>query len=94
MFTGLSIALAAALAGGIPVVQSLQRPGRERLNAIMVGMALRFVLALGLTVAGVFSGLLAARPLVVWVAIGYVALLGVETWVLVGLTRDHDGGAE
>lgn len=94
MLTGIAIALAAAAAGMTPPILSLEAPPLERQKFLMVGMGVRFLVTLGLTVAGVFSGLLPRTPLVVWIAIGYLVLLFVDTWAMVWLMKRTEKPAQ
>ncbi|HUU97123.1 MAG TPA: hypothetical protein VM487_15400 [Phycisphaerae bacterium] len=87
MLLGGAIALLSALAGLIPPILSLQSRPRDFHNAMLMGMAVRFALTIALTVAAVFSGLLARRPLIVWIVIGYLVLLAVDTAGVVWLAK-------
>jgi hypothetical protein len=84
MIAGCAVGFLASLAGGVPV--ALARRSSQptvRSQAAMASMAVRFgvVLALGLAVA--LSGLFERGPLLVWIAISYMALLVVDTWYAV-----------
>ncbi len=87
MLAGMGVALVGALAGLVPPVLALGTGPRDRLNAMLAGMLIRFVLALGLLLAGLLSGRLAQLPLAIWVVTGYLALLGVDTIGLAWLMR-------
>lgn len=84
--------LASAL-GGVPVLVAeieMRRQGARRQAplSVLLGSALtRFAAIVGLALAAALSGLLAPAPLLVWVAIGYLALLAVDTWYAFGATR-------
>lgn len=81
---GCAVALAGSLAGALPVLAAVARGGARRPQAVAGwAMALRF----GATVAGALTVALGSglprRPLLLWVALGYAALLVVETrWML------------
>lgn len=81
---GCAIALLAAAAGGVPIALSrrLAAPA-ARANALLGAMAVRFGVAVVLAGAAALSGLFANLPLLLWVALGYVVLLVVETWYAV-----------
>jgi hypothetical protein len=87
MVFGGAIALLSALVGLVPAVLTLRSDPRDFHNAALMGMGLRFVLTIGLTVAAVLSGLLARRPLIVWIVIGYLVLLAVDTAGMVWLAK-------
>jgi hypothetical protein len=87
MGAGVGIALLAALAGLIPSIAALRRPVRERLTGILLGMAIRFALTIGLLLVALFSGLHAKAALVLWAGIGYVVLVGTDTAGIVWLTK-------
>lgn len=87
MAAGVGIALLAALAGLVPPLLSIRHGPRERLNGLLAGMAVRFVLLLALLLATMLSGLLDRVPLALWAAIGYIILLAVDTAGLAWLTK-------
>jgi hypothetical protein len=87
MGVGVGIALLAALAGLVPPLLALRHGPRERLNGLLAGMAIRFILLLALLLATVLSGLLDKVPLALWAAIGYIILLAVDTAGVARLTR-------
>ena len=84
---GLGIALAASLAGLWPPLRSLRRGPHERTNALLGGMALRFVLMLALLLAAIFSNWADRLTLAIWAVIGYLVLLVVDTAGLARLNR-------
>lgn len=79
MLLGVGIALLAALAGLVPPLLALRHGPRERLNGVLTGMAIRFMLTLALLLAALLSGRLPKMALALWVAIGYLVLLAVDT---------------
>ena len=87
MGAGIGISLLSALAGLIPCIAALRRPPPERLTGMLLGMAIRFVLTIGLLLAALFSGLHAKAALVLWAGIGYVVLVGTDTAGIVWLTK-------
>jgi hypothetical protein len=64
--------------GGVAIALAGTEPIR-RPQALLLATALRLFTAVGLALAAVASGRFAGRPLVVWTAIGYVALLAVDS---------------
>lgn len=80
MLAGCAVGVLASLVGGLPVLWSRREPTpAERLNGMLFGLALRFGVALALGMAAALSGLFARYPLLLWVAISYLALLAVDT---------------
>jgi hypothetical protein len=84
MLLGLGAALVAALAGLVPALLALKHGPRERLNGLLAGMAVRFVLMLGMLLAVLLSGWADRVVTALWAVVGYVVLLAVDT---VGLSR-------
>ena len=87
LWLGLGTALVAGLAGLVPSLLSLSLGPRERMNAMLTGMALRFLLMLGLLLAVVLSGWADRVTLAIWAVIGYVVLLAVDTAGLAWLSK-------
>jgi hypothetical protein len=83
MVAGCVVGWLAALAGGVPVALGRRAGPGAAHQTMMLAMAVRFVAALALGLAVALSGLFAVRPLLVWIAIVYVALLVVDTWYAV-----------
>ena len=50
------------------------------LQGMMAALALRFVTALVLGLVAGLSGWFETRPLLIWIALGYVAQLALDTW--------------
>lgn len=84
MVAGCVVGLLASLAGGVPVAlgRAASSP-RAAYPTMMAAMAVRFVAALVLGLAAALSGAFVVRPLLVWIAIVYVALLVVDSWYAV-----------
>jgi hypothetical protein len=74
MMAGCAVGWAASALGGIPVAL-----GRGR----AASMGLRFGVVLALGAAAAFSGWFSLKPLLIWIAISYLALLAVDTWYAV-----------
>lgn len=87
MGLGVAIALLAALAGLVPSVLMLGRGGQRQMNGMMMGMALRFIITLVLLLAALLSGWLPKLALALWVAIGYMVLLTVDTVGVMWLSK-------
>lgn len=94
MLTGICVAVVSAAAGMTPPILAMHASAIERQKSLMMGMGLRFLVTLLLTVATVFSGFLPQTPLVVWIAIAYLVLLLVDTWALVGLLKRMEKNAQ
>lgn len=91
--------LASAL-GGVPILLAAReraeenggpgpgRPPGNPLSAVLGASLVRFVAVVGLAVAVVLSGLVAPAPLLLWTALGYLALLAVDTRYALRATTD------
>ncbi len=79
MAVGLGIALVASLAGLVPLVLLPGRDAQARLNGLLTGMGLRFMLTLAPLLALLLTRRLAGLPLAMWTVIGYLLLLAVDT---------------
>jgi uncharacterized membrane protein len=87
LFAGLAIAVVAGLLGVIPAARAVTRDHAARHGAILAGMTIRLAATILITAAVALSGAVAWRPLVLWVAIGYVVLLGADTFGLASVYR-------
>lgn len=85
MLAGCAVGWAASALGGIPVALGRGRTVAPagRLQAMLASMGLRFGVVLALGAAAAFSGWFGLKPLLIWIAISYVALLAVDTWYAV-----------
>lgn len=92
MGVGLGISGAASLLGGLPTAWAAgsSEPHRAA-SGLIVGIALRLLVALLAGAATVLSGWLPAKPLLYWLAGGYVALLGPDTWFALAALRPKRG---
>ena len=79
MFAGCGVSLFASLIGAIPVALASTSPTGAVGKAALASMLIRFmvVLAAGLSLA--LSGWLPRGPLLIWIAISYLALLVPDT---------------
>jgi len=81
MLAGCALALLASAAGGIPVARSRRSATpAAKLQAMLASMGLRFAVLLALGALAGSSGWFDGSPLLIWIAIGYLALLAVDTW--------------
>lgn len=84
MIAGCVIGAVASAAGGIPIARGRKTATAadpaEKLKVMMLSMALRLVVVVALGAAASLSGELERVPLLLWIAIGYVTLLAVDTW--------------
>jgi len=88
MIAGCVVGWAASALGGIPVLLARGHGGKTvtpagRLQAMLASMGLRFGVVLALGAAAAFSGWFGLKPLLLWIAISYLALLAVDTWYAV-----------
>ena len=85
MAVGCVISLVASALGAVPVVLAQRHVGTDsqaagrRVTAVMMSMAVRFLVVLTLGISAALSGLFVTAPLLVWLAISYVALLTADT---------------
>lgn len=81
MLAGCAVGVIASAVGGLPVYFARRsgRSSRAPLEPALFAMAARLaaVVALGLSVG--LSGWFESRPLLIWIALGYVAQLALET---------------
>jgi hypothetical protein len=85
MIAGCSVGLLASALGGIPVALGRGKAAdpTARLQAMLASMGLRFAVVLALGAAAAFSGWFGLKPLLLWIAFSYMALLTVDTWYAV-----------
>jgi len=104
MALALALCWAASAFGGVPVLlaeAALAAPAapdrgvEPRLPVVVAlgSMLIRLIAVLGLALAAVFAGLVPKEPLLLWTAIGYLALLGIDTWYVLGTARSATGAA-
>ncbi len=93
MAVGCVISLVASALGAVPVVLARRHVGTDsqaagrRVTAVMMSMAVRFLVVLMLGVAAALSGLFVTAPLLVWLAISYLALLAADTMFALRVLR-------
>jgi hypothetical protein len=79
---GAGASLVALLIGLVPTAWSLTRPAVERLKAMQISMAVRFVVVLVLALSLALSGWFHRGALLIWVGISYIAGLAGESVML------------
>lgn len=89
MGAALMISLISNVAGALPACWYLSRPEPPDAKDVLGGMAVRLVVLLLLAAPVVFSDLFPSRPLLLWLAGGYFALLMLETAVVARWMGQH-----
>ncbi len=89
MGAALLISLISNVAGALPACWYLSRPESPVAKDVLGGMAIRLVVLLLLATPALFSDLFPRRPLLLWLAGGYFALLMVETTVVARWMSQH-----
>jgi len=79
MGVALVVSLVSNVAGAVPVCWSLNLAGSASAKNLLGGMALRLIILLVLAVPLVFSDIFPIAPLLLWLALGYFAILMTET---------------
>jgi len=84
MFAGCAIGVLASAVGALPVMLAKRSGTRPApLQGMLVSMLLRLATVLVLGLSAGLSGWFATRPLLLWIALGYVALLALDARYLV-----------
>jgi hypothetical protein len=78
LLAGCAVAVIASAVGGLPIALSNPEPVR-RPQATLLAMTVRLLTVVLLGLAVLASGWFAARPLMIWTAISYVAQLAVDS---------------
>lgn len=79
MLAGCAVSLLASALGGVPIALARGASQANRMQALLMAMAVRFAVVVVLALAAVLSGLFLRAPLLIWVAISYAVQLAVET---------------
>jgi hypothetical protein len=80
MWIAMGVNVLASSVAALPITIARIRPRRERLVTVLMGsLALRMALVAALAAGILLTGELDRRPLLLWVAMGYLALLPVDT---------------
>lgn len=87
MLIGIGVSLIGAWAGAAPILVYLRKPAREHANGILLGLASRFAVTLGLALAACFVGEISRTPLLLWVGISQLVILMVDVIGLVALLK-------
>ena len=80
LLAGCLIGLLSSALGGLPIALWRDRTPAGRVTAMMASTAVRLLAVAVLGIAAALSGQLATMPLLLWIAISYAALLGVDAW--------------
>lgn len=94
MLLGIGVSAIATWVGLIPGLRAANASGQQRYTAIHLGMLIRLVLIVMLGASAALSGLVPYRPLLIWLAISYLALLMVDTIAIYRLFTHADAGSE
>ena len=90
LWLGCLVSLVAAAAGSLPLARLVGDAGNDQ-SGVVAAVGKATIIRFGVTLAGalwlISSGLVATRPLLLWVAVSYLALLAVETWWLLRSLR-------
>lgn len=78
MLAGCAIGLISAAAAGVLLVAMTAGTPEARMTRSFLAMTARLGVAVAFAAAAVLSGLFSTQPLLLWVAIAYVALLPLE----------------
>lgn len=88
MFAGCAVSFLASVVGGLPLC--FRREGSIPIFTAFVSMGLRLLAVVVLGTVAALSGFFPLRPLLLWLAIAYVALLAVDTVYAVGKTQPSE----
>ena len=91
MVAGIAVSLVAGCAGAVPIALAAQGDPAKTPQAILTATAIRFLLALALTVSVVFSGWFDRVVLGMWVGLSYLAMLMVDTMYAVHVVAKTRG---
>lgn len=78
MIAGCAIGVLASAMGALPVFFSRRSGARDALRGMLLSMALRLAAVVVLGLAAGLSGWFEIRPLLIWIAFGYVAILPLD----------------
>jgi hypothetical protein len=91
MLVGLGIALVGAWVGSLPPFFFLHRSVREFPAGILAGLLVRFVGTMGMALGFWTLDIVPHVPLLIWVGVGQIVILAVDTIGMVRLARDFAG---
>lgn len=92
MMLGLSVAVLGAWLGSAVPFYFVRRPLEQFSAGLLAGLGVRFGFTLGLALAVRSLEIVPAEPLLLWVGIGQVVILGVDVFGLVRLSHRVAGG--
>ena len=78
MVAGCAVSLASAALAGLLLIASGAATPEAKMRRSFLAMVVRLAVVVVLGVAAVLSGVLARQPLLLWIAIAFVALLPLE----------------
>lgn len=78
MLAGCAIGIIASAVGALPVAWGRRSGAREPMQGMLLSMAMRLAVVVVLGLAVGLSGWFAIRPLLIWIAFGYVATLPLD----------------
>ena len=79
MVAGCALGVVASAVGAVPIALARAGTPSDRLTAMLASMGLRLLVLFALGFAAVLSGWFERRPLLIWIGIGYLAQLVVDT---------------
>jgi len=79
MIAGCAIGVVASAVGATAIARSRRSGSAVPLQGMLASLALRFVTVLVLGLVAGLSGWFETRPLLIWIALGYVAQLALDT---------------
>ena len=89
MLGGCAVTMIASMIGAVSIAVAARRPSGVTPQVIMVATSVRLVVVLVLGGAAVLSGLFERGPLLIWVALSYLAQLAVDTWLAVKALKNE-----
>lgn len=91
MFVGCAAGLVSNWIGLAATAGSFRGDPARRPLAVLLGTTIRFLVVLGLAVAGALSGLMQTGPLFIWISISYLIVLLIDTvWLVQQSKSDLD----
>ena len=78
MFAGCAIGLMSAALAGVLLIAVAGDTPDARMKRSFLAMVARLAVVVALGAAGALSGMLATQPLLLWIAVAYMALLPLE----------------
>ena len=93
MALGIGIALLGAWLGSLPPLFFVHRPLHEFPTGILAGLLVRFVATLGVALGIWALDIVAGAAFLIWVGMGQIVILAVDTIGMIRLARSLSGGA-